>query len=45
MVNTDINAALNICKKYIIKSNWEDDSLNYLMSRGLTNPIRVIVTL
>ena len=45
MVNTDINAALNICKKYIITSNWEDDSLNYLMSRGLTNPSRVIVAL
>ena len=37
--------ALNIYKKYIIKSNSKDDKINYLMSRGLTNPSRVIVAL
>ena len=45
IVNADINAALNIYKKYIIKSNSKDDKVNYLMSRGLTNPSRVIVDL
>ena len=45
IVNADINAALNIYKKYIIKSNSKDDIINYLMSRGLTNPSRVIVAL
>ena len=45
IVNADINAALNIYKKYIIKSNSKDDKVNYLMSRGLTNPSRVIVAL
>ena len=45
IVNADINAALNIYKKYIIKSNSKDDKINYLMSRGLTIPSRVIVAL
>ena len=45
IVNADINAALNIYKKYIVKSNSKDDKVNYLMSRGLTNPSRVIVAL
>ena len=45
IVNADINAALNIYKKYIIKSNSTDDKINYLMSRGITIPSRVIVKL
>ena len=45
IVNADISAALNIYKKYIVKSNSKDDKVNYLMSRGLTNPSRVIVAL
>lgn len=44
-VGSPQNAALNIYKKYIIKSNLKDDKVNYLMSRGLTNPSRVIVAL
>ena len=45
IINADINAALNIYKKYIIKSNSNDNKLSYLMSRGLTIPSRVIVAL
>ena len=45
IVNADINAALNIYKKYIIKSNSKDDQVNNLMSRGITNPSRVVVAL
>ena len=45
IVNADINAALNIYKKYVIKSNSKDNKLDYLMSRGLTIPSRVIVAL
>ena len=45
IVNADINAALNIYKKYIIKSNSKDNKIDYLMSRGITNPCRVIVAL
>ena len=45
IVNADINAALNIYKKYIIKSNSTDSHIDYLMSRGLTIPSRVIVAL
>ena len=45
IVNADINAALNIYKKYIIKSNSTDNKISYLMSRGLTIPSRVIVAL
>jgi transposase len=45
IVNADINAALNIYKKYIMKSNSTDNNINYLMSRGLTIPSRVIVAL
>ena len=45
IVNADINAALNIYKTYIIKSNSTDEKVNYLMSRGLTIPSRVIVAL
>ena len=45
IVNADINAALNIYKKYIIKSNSKDDKVKDLMSRGITIPSRVIVAL
>ena len=45
IVNADINAALNIYKKYIIKSNSTNNQCDYLMSRGLTIPSRVIVAL
>lgn len=45
IVNADINAALNIYKKYIIKSNSKDDKIHHLMSSGLTIPCRVIVNL
>ena len=45
IVNADINAALNIYKKYIMKSNSKYDKIDYLMSRGLTIPSRVIVAL
>ena len=45
IVNADINAALNIYKKYIIKSNSTDNKIDYLMSRGITIPSRVIVAL
>ena len=45
IVNADINAALNIYKKYIIKSNSTNNKIDYLMSRGLTIPSRVIVAL
>ena len=45
IINADINAALNIYKKYIIKSNSTNNQCDYLMSRGLTIPSRVIVAL
>lgn len=45
IVNADINAALNIYKKYVIKSNSTNNKIDYLMSRGITNPSRVIVDL
>ena len=45
IVNADINAALNIYKKYVIKSNSTNNKIDYLMSRGLTIPSRVIVAL
>ena len=45
LVNADVNAALNIYKKYILKSNSTNNKINYLMSRGLTIPNRVLVTL
>ena len=45
IVNADINAALNIYKKYINKSNSTNNKIDYLMSRGLTIPSRVIVAL
>lgn len=45
LVNADVNAALNIYKKYIIKSNSTNNKIDYLMSRGLTIPNRVLVTL
>ena len=45
IVNADINAALNIYKKYIMTSNSKDDKVKHLMSRGITNPSRVIVAL
>ena len=45
LVNADTNAALNIYKKYVVKSNSKDNKIDYLMSRGITNPCRVIVAL
>ena len=45
IINADINAALNIYKKYIVKSNSTDNKIDYLMSSGLTIPSRVIVAL
>lgn len=45
IVNADINAALNIYKKYLIKSNSTVNHIDYLMSSGLTIPSRVIVAL
>ena len=45
IVNADINAALNIYKKYIIKSNSTNNKIDYLMSRGITMPSRVIVAI
>ena len=45
IINADINGALNIYRKYVIKSNSTRNQLGYLMSRGLTIPSRVIVTL
>ena len=45
IINADINAALNIYKKYIMKSNSTNNKNDYLMSRGLTIPSRVIVAL
>ena len=44
-INADINAALNIYKKYVMKSNSTNNKINYLMSRGITIPSRVIVAL
>ena len=45
IINADINAALNIYKKYVIKSNSTNNKIDYLMSRGITIPSRVIVAL
>ena len=45
LVNADINGALNIYKKYMLKSNSKNSKVSYLMSRGLTIPSRVLVTL
>ena len=45
IINADINAALNIYKKYILRSNSTNNEIDYLMSRGLTIPNRVLVTL
>lgn len=43
LINADINAALNIIKKY--KRNSNDNVVQYLMSRGLTIPYRVYVNM
>ena len=43
IINADINAALNIIKKY--KRNSNDTVIKYLMSRGLTIPYRVYVNM
>ena len=43
LINADINAALNILKKY--KRNSNDMVIPYLMSRGLTIPYRVYVNM
>ena len=45
IINADINAALNIYKKCVMKSNSTNNKINYLMSRGITIPSRVIVAL
>ena len=45
IINADINAALNIYKKAVIKCNSTNDKINHLMSRGLTIPNRILVTL
>ena len=45
IINADVNAALNIYKKYTLKSNSTNNKIDYLMSRGLTIPNRVLVTL
>ena len=45
LVNADINGALNIYKKYMLKSNSKNSKVSYLMSRGLTIPSRVLITL
>ena len=45
IVNADINAALNIYKKYVNKCNSTNNQISYLMSRGITIPSRVIVAL
>ena len=45
IINADINAALNIYKKSIIICNSNNNKLVYLMSRGLTIPNRISVTL
>jgi putative transposase len=45
IINADINAALNIYKKAINTCNSTNNKINYLMSRGLTIPKRVLVTL
>ena len=43
LINADINAALNMIKKY--KRNSNDNVIQYLMSRGLTIPYRVYVNM
>jgi IS605 OrfB family transposase len=45
VINADVNAALNIYKKYILKCNSTNNKIDYLMSRGLTIPSRVLVNL
>ena len=45
IINADVNAALNIYKKYTLKSNSTNNKIDYLMSRGLIIPNRVLVTL
>ena len=45
IINADINAALNIYKKAVITCNSTNDKINHLMSRGLTIPNRILVTL
>ena len=43
IINADINAALNMIKKY--KRNSNDTVIKCLMSRGLTIPYRVYVNM
>ena len=45
LINADVNGALNIYKKYILKCNSTNNKIDYLMSRGLTIPSRVLVKL
>ena len=45
LINADVNGALNIYKKYILKCNSTNNRIDYLMSRGLTIPSRVLVKL
>ena len=45
IVNADINAALNIYKKALKTCNSTNNTIDYLMSRGLTIPKRILVNL
>ena len=45
LINADINGALNIYKKYVLKCNSTNNKIDYLMSRGLTIPNRILVKL
>ena len=45
IINADINAALNIYKKAVITCNSTNNKIDYLMSRGLTIPNRILVKL
>ena len=45
LINADVNGALNIYKKYILKCNSTNNKIDYLMSRGLTIPSRILVNL
>ncbi len=45
IINADINAALNIYKKAVNTCNSNNNKINYLMSRGLTIPNRILINL
>ena len=44
-INADINEALNIYKKAVNTCNSTNNKIDYLMSRGLTIPKRILVNL